>query len=409
MEFVKLDICTIMDPSTVPDETISKLVREVEESLQDNEEYQKLREIVGTRDKLSRFLIARQLNVEKTTELIVNHLQWRKENNADKIRELMLNKPFLTGSFPHSDELRSLGFGMMHTAVDAGKSRTGEVVVIEVLGAEGQSDNISEEDMVLVDKLTEHYIGFFEKRALVLEQCSKEQSRLVCSFQIRDVSKLSFMPRAGAFTVLQRIIAVGMNNYPESSSTVLLLSPSTIFSGIFAIVKRWLPEEVSRKFKTVAKQDVPMEILKYVRPSVLVALQDMHAGKHGDDVCRELNGDAQFTAEKGEKKMEIAVAARDFHYLYYKLGDDGYTSVTWQRLNAEESPNSTVVAKIFYVENGTESKSANEVKIKTVAIPGTSATLPQVEGVREALLCLSLDHTSAWFQPHTFKLSITCK
>ena len=276
------------------------------------------------------------------------------------------------------------------------------------MGAEGQRTDVSDEDGELMKKLLEYYIGFFEKRNTMLEEWSKEQSRLVCTLQIRDVSKLSFMPNPKAFAVLQKIMSIGMSNYPENASTVIFTSPPAIFSAIFAVVKRWIPEEVHRKFRFTAKEDVPSELLHYVRPSVVVALQELHHGKDGDEICKELTSTPLPSPPSVEKTLDITVAARDFHYIYVGLGEGGYQNVSWEHVNSVESPKSKVAAEIYYVDPGTESQLPDKVNVITLSIPGDQsiAQFPNIEGVRDALLCLRLDHTASWIQSHTFKLKV---
>lgn len=106
------------------------LVTDLDESLLGNADYAEKRSIVGTQDRLSRFLISRQLVLPLAKEMILNHLNWRKENNVDEWRDYMKDKPFLTSSFPRAKELKAQGLGMTHTAVFAGKSRQGEAIML---------------------------------------------------------------------------------------------------------------------------------------------------------------------------------------------------------------------------------------------------------------------------------------
>jgi hypothetical protein len=217
------------------------------------------------------------------------------------------------------------------------------------------------------------------------------------------------MPNSGALGVVQKIMTTGMNNYPESASQILFISPPAVFSGIFAIIKRWLPEEVSKKFGFVPKQDIPKELLKYVRPSIIVALQDLHNGRPGDDICEELiTGSGRSITIPATVEMTINVAARDTQYVYYELSGQAYKKITWTRLNLDESPKSPITAKIYYVKPGTEASQPESVEVVCVSLPTNvcSAELPDVPNVTEALLCLCLDHTSAWLQSHTFRFTV---
>lgn len=390
-------------------EKLSELIKQLEYELAEVPEFSQLRSVLSD-DRLARFLISKQLDLAKAKDMIVKHIEWRKQNDVETWREYMKDKPFLTKSFPHESVLRAKGLGMIHTAVHAGLTRTGELVMIEILGAEGQTTDITENQESLLKILMEYYTGFYEKRSMVLEEMSKTQGRRVCTVQLRDVSKLSFMPSSGTFSVVQRIMSTGMNNYPESASSVLFLSPPTIFSGIFGIVKRWLPEDVNKKFCFVAKQDIGTELLRYVRPAVVVALQDLHNGNPGDEICESLINERPIPQHRAiTTSMEITVAARDYHFLYYELGAKSYSKVSWTRFNLDESPKSIISAKIYYVDPSTESNSPESVKVMTTEIPGsqTFATMPSIPGVTEALLCLCLDHTSAWFQSHTFSFTVT--
>jgi len=383
------------------------LIGRLRDSLKDDAEFQSKLEAVGTDDRLRRFLVARQLDVEKTREMIVNHLKWRKENNVESIREAVRNKKFLTGDMPHAEELHVKGLGMLQNAVFAGRARNGDVVVLEVLGGKEQAMEVAVEEAHLLAKLKEYYIGFFEKRAIMYEEMGKRESRYISTVQVRDVSYVSFMPKSGSLGVLRDIITIGMNNYPEYASVIFFINAPSVFSAISAIFRRWLPEETTKKFRFPSKDDLPYELLRHLPIRAIIGYQRLVQGENGDKITEELCDASQEDRREviGQRNHEIRVSAGDKNYIYFGLKKEWNQKISWKYLNAEEAPKSMIKASILYVlANG--ASASEKVTVETIPVKGTSAQFPDNLNADEALLVLSLDHTASWISSQTFKVQI---
>jgi len=370
--------------------------------------YKELEDVVGTDDRLSRFIVSRQYDLDAARQMVVDHLTWRKENLLETWRDQMKDKPYRLSSFPHKSVLHGKGYGMVDCAIHAGKSRFGEAVYLEILGGEGQSTEIPEgEEEQVVRRLMDYYMCFLEKRSMILEEMSREQGRRVCTVQVRDVSRMSFMPKSGAFAVVQKIMSMGMLNYPESTSVAFFVNPPSIFMAVFAVVKRWLPEHTNRKFRFVAKVDIPNELMKFLRPSAIVALQRLEMGEDGDSLCDELWGEktCEDETKSWSRDVDRLVSAGDLACLFFSLKRGGVETIEWERLNASESPKSIVSASLYFVDKPYSHPDAVEVKTITAPV-GTGGFLCLPAGVDEALVMICLDHRASWISAHAFKVRI---
>lgn len=160
--------------------------------------------------RLQRFLLARSMDLEKAKCLVDDHLKWRKEHQLEKIRAEVINKPLLVSSFPHAAQLKAVGMGMLHVIVNGGRSRTGELVHMEVVGGTSHLEVPDGKTEEYMNYLYEHYFGFFERRSLALEELSIQEKRLIRGLQVRDFSQLSIMPQGGVFSVVRKILKSGL-------------------------------------------------------------------------------------------------------------------------------------------------------------------------------------------------------
>jgi len=58
--------------------------------------------------RLQRFLIARDEDFDKAAKMVADHLEWRKENDMERIRTLVEGKIFSPSQLPHSDMMKKL-------------------------------------------------------------------------------------------------------------------------------------------------------------------------------------------------------------------------------------------------------------------------------------------------------------
>jgi hypothetical protein len=228
--------------------------------------------------RLVRFLMARDDDFAKAGNLYAAHLRWRTEVGMDRIRAEVVDKPFVQSHFPHYRDMQKLGVGLVHSVVNAGESRTGEVVHLELLGLHighaegGEGDRVGAADFD-ASKLFENYYAFFERRSILLEQLSVARSKLVRNFQIRDVSHIGPMALSGGkLGLAKKMIAAGLDNYPESASSAVFLNAPSFFAAIFSVVQTFLPAKSKDKIRFLGgpPQELNAELLKFVRPGALV-------------------------------------------------------------------------------------------------------------------------------------------
>jgi len=202
------------------------------------------------------------------------------------------------------------------------------------------------------------------------------------------------------------------DNYPEAASIAIFLNPPPIFSAIIGIVKRWLPEETKRKIHFVSGERAPDDIIRYVRPNVIVATQRMLAGEYGDILTTELTSGNLSTPVPGWKQsFEKMVSARNIGHQYFVLSKTGTKTITWKRDDEGESPKSLIRARILYIKPEQEvGIPPDDVVVETIEYNNneTSVNLPS-SGVNEALLVLVLDHSASWMKSHKFRVTVEGK
>lgn len=197
-----------------------------------------------------------------------------------------------------------------------------------------------------------------------------------------------------------------IDNYPESASTVFFTNSPGIFMAVFAIVKHWLPEETKKKLHFCSGDEVPLEMLKHCRPAVVLALERMIAGEHGDVLTEELSNDLPYKTATWKKTIEKVVSARSISHHYFVMSKTGTKTISWKREDEGESPKSIIRARIMFVRPEQEKGvAASEVNVESVDFTSVSSiTLPA--GVNEALAILYLDHSASWFHSHKFRLTV---
>ena len=225
--------------------------------------------------RLQRFLMARDEDFAKAAKMIEDHLRWRKEHDIERIRALVVDKPFSPTYFPHFDLMHKLNFGLTKTVVNAGEAHNGEIIHIELMG--GGLDTLEEpmDKATFESNLMEHYYAFFERRSIFLEGKSKEQNRMVRNIQIRDLSRLSLKVVQGANVgLIRKVLGSGLDNYPEMGSKAIFTNAPTYFSVIWAIVSTMLTKKTHDKVQFVSglPHEVNLELIKYARPPALECL-----------------------------------------------------------------------------------------------------------------------------------------
>jgi hypothetical protein len=170
-------------------------------SLKANKESDLYEDVLGDW-RLARFLQSVEGDIDEATKSFQHHLKWRITVDAERVRLLVLNKPFRISSFPHAPLLVSAG--MKKPCVDAGRSRLGDLVHLESIGQGDAKELIRQ---TTEQQLLEHYVGFFERRSALLESESSNAGRILRTVQIRDMSHfgLHLLSERSALGALQAL------------------------------------------------------------------------------------------------------------------------------------------------------------------------------------------------------------
>lgn len=110
-------------------------------------------------------------------------VEWRREAGVSSISSKLRGLPLKQSSLPHFEAVRAAGDrGPWYHASNSRPH--GHVVQLEVVGKANPSELFQS---VSYDKIFEHYVGFFEARARVLDQESVKQNEIIKTLQIRDL------------------------------------------------------------------------------------------------------------------------------------------------------------------------------------------------------------------------------
>lgn len=181
-----------------------------------------------------RFLKARDWNVDKAHKMLIDCLNWRVQNDIDRI----LAKPIIPSELYRSIRDSQL-VGM------SGYSKEG--LPVFAVGA-GQSTF----DKASVNYYIQSHIQMNEYRdRIVLPLASKKAGRPITScLKILDMTglKLSALNQIKLLTIISSIDDL---NYPEKASTYFIVNAPYVFSACWKVVKPLLQERTRRKIQVL--------------------------------------------------------------------------------------------------------------------------------------------------------------
>ena len=110
-------------------------------------------------------------------------IKWRREAEVFRISESVRDLPLKQSSLPHFEAVREAGDqGPWYQACSSRPD--GHVVQLEVIGKANPSELFLK---VPYQKIFEHYVGFFETRARILDEESSKKNAMIKTLQIRDL------------------------------------------------------------------------------------------------------------------------------------------------------------------------------------------------------------------------------
>ncbi|KAJ0715820.1 putative CRAL-TRIO lipid binding domain, CRAL/TRIO domain superfamily [Helianthus annuus] len=195
-----------------------------------------------------RFLTARDGNITKAHNMLVDCLNWRIENEVDK----MLSKPIIPAEFYRSIRDSQL-VGM------SGYTKDGRPVI--AIGA-----GLSTFDKASIHHYVQSHIQINEYRDhVILPSASKEFDRHISTcVKVLDMTglKLSHLNKIKLLTVISNIDDL---NYPEKTDIYYIVNAPYVFSACWKVVKPLLHERTRKRVQVLpgcGKDDL-LKIMDY--------------------------------------------------------------------------------------------------------------------------------------------------
>ncbi|KAJ8770298.1 hypothetical protein K2173_013252 [Erythroxylum novogranatense] len=208
------------------------LMDQVEEALKKT--YQNVHQGYQT-ETLVRFLKAREWNVVKAHKMLVDCLNWRVQNEIDRI----LEKPIIPSEL-YRDVRDSQLIGM------SGYSREGHPVF--AIGG-----GLSTFDKASVHYYVQSHIQINEYRdRVILPTASKRYERPITTcVKVLDMTGLKFSALS-QIKLLTIISTIDDLNYPEKTNTYYIVNAPYIFSACWKVVKPLLQERTRKKVQVLS-------------------------------------------------------------------------------------------------------------------------------------------------------------
>lgn len=230
-------------------------------------------------ETLIRFLKARDGNISKAYSMLVDCLNWRIENDIDKI----LSKPIIPAEFYRSLRESQL-IGM------SGYTKDGRPVIAIGVG------------LSTYDKASIHYyvqshiqINEYRDRVILPSATKKFERHISTCVKVLDMTglKLSHLNQIKLLTVISSIDDL---NYPEKTDTYYIVNAPYVFSACWKVVKPLLQERTRKKVQVLSgcgKDDL-LKIMDYESLPHFCRRQGSGSSKYarsstGEDCCFSLD------------------------------------------------------------------------------------------------------------------------
>lgn len=199
---------------------------------------------------LRRFLRARSQDVARAKEMLLKHLQWRKENGVDTILEDF--------EFEERDAFLTLYPQGYHKA-----DKLGRPIYIQHLG---QINMTALMKLTSEERMIKFHIQEYE-RALkyIFPACSKAAGcHISQTLTILDLKGVGLRHLTGDVKrIMSMITRVDQDNYPETLGKTLLINAPSIFKMIWGLVKPMLDPRTQEKIE-VCPSNYMSVLLKWV-------------------------------------------------------------------------------------------------------------------------------------------------
>ncbi|CAJ0947130.1 unnamed protein product, partial [Mesorhabditis belari] len=219
---------------------------------------------------LLRFLRARDFDVLKAKEMVLNSLLWRKQHGVDKIlqdwQRPAIMQQFFAGAWHHQD-------------------KKGRPLFVLRLGALDMKGLLRACGLEAIVKLT---LSICEEGLEKTAQATKNLGVPISSWTlVVDLEGLSMrhLWRPGVQCLL-RIIEIVEAHYPETLGQVLVVRAPRVFPVLWTLISPFIDENTRKKFMINSGENMTSEIMKYVDEQYIpdflggVALVDCGNGGH---------------------------------------------------------------------------------------------------------------------------------
>lgn len=182
---------------------------------------------------LLRFLRARKFDLEKTTEMWKNFINWRREKKVDEVRHY---------EFPELNEAKQY---YPHAWFRTDK--LGRPIYIERPG-KIQLDKLTK--VMNNERLELHFINDYERLMNdIFPACSKAKGELVSNtLYIIDLKGVSArMMSSKIYELLKIATKIGQDNYPEILGTMFIVNTPLFFHGAWSLIKGFVDEKTRKK------------------------------------------------------------------------------------------------------------------------------------------------------------------
>ncbi len=230
-------------------------------------------EVVGDR-KIIRFLTGHDYNIDKATEMFRKFLLWRRENDVDAIRQMIIfggmDHPT---KFPKADIILKLMpcLAIAHEACD----KMGSPICVDQYDFE-PSEVI---EKIGVDAYYKFFVHVLEFKSIILEQIGEKRDReylaslpddnarahaldekldpepapwgnVVGTLVIRDLKGVGFRHIGPTGQeIIKLMVTVSSDNYPELLRKSFLINSPWIFTSVWYVIKGWVAAKTASKIQ----------------------------------------------------------------------------------------------------------------------------------------------------------------
>lgn len=201
---------------------------------------------------LLRFLRARDFNVEKAFNMLLQYEIWRKEEKVDELVK--------TFEFTELEKVADIYPQYYH-----GVDKLGRPVYIEHFGKFNLNGLMAVTSMErMKTRLIVEYEKLLDSRFPACSQNSNTTIELSCT--ILDMKDVSVWGATKLYSFIREITQIGQNYYPEVMGKMMIVNAPYMFSGIWKIVSGMIDENTRKKIDVLSEKESVPKIMEVIEP-----------------------------------------------------------------------------------------------------------------------------------------------